>query len=349
MFFQELNTHPKVIKSKVIEKLIDKKIKKDETNLINFLNHNFENLNNIDVKEHPEFHLVLSGGGFKGYYSSGIAHIINKIGIIDKIKSIRGTSCGALNAVYIACEIDIYKSIHTYDLALSKIDNYSDLLECIYFVNDYILPPNAHEICNNKKVEIVTSKVSGLKIEKVIFNNFKSKSHLLDCLSASICIPFFINKKYPYAVKIDDDYYIDGGFVSNTPIKDTEDLQLIIYNCYVDYPIMHTLSITDPNIENIIFKGALDMVKFIKSQKKNKFKNKDIGKNNFKTINFHKKQNKENNFLIENFNNLKKNILTLNYEQVDNYDLLKKNIFNQRNIGIIIFISLSYLALKKKQ
>ncbi len=338
IFHKELNTHSKVIKNKVIEKLMDKKIKKNNDDLINFLNHDFEDLKNIDVIEHPDFHLVLSGGGFKGYYSSGIAHVINKLGIIDKIKSIRGTSCGALNAVYIACEIDIYKSIHTYDLALSKINNYSDLLECIYFINDYILPSNAHEICNNKKVEIVSSKITNLQIEKVIFNNFKSKSHLLNCLSASICIPFIINKKYPYAVKIDNDYYIDGGFISNIPIKDTDDLQLVIYNCYVDYPIMHTLSISDPNIENIIFKGMFDMIKFINTQIKNKSIN-TITTNNLKTIYFHEKNNKNN----KNNTNNTNNILTQNFNN------LKNNIFNKSNIKIIILLSLSYLILTSKK
>jgi len=288
-YIRELKLNGKFIKSYNNEKLKNI-IKKINENYINLL-YEKEISNEVNISNIPTFHLILSGGGLKGYYLSGISHILYNSNIINKIKSIRGCSCGALGAVYIACNINIYKWTHSYYLVMEEIKKGKNIIDSVYIVNDLLLPDNAHEICNEKNVEIIATKITNYKFEQVVFSKYESKKHLLDCISASICIPFIIKNNFPYSIKIKNDYYIDGGFISNTPIKITNEHQLVISNFLVEYPILYTYTLTDPKIEKIIIKGLIDCVDFFKNNKK------------INTINFHKNHNKKNNKLNLNSNN----------------------------------------------
>lgn len=58
--------------------------------------------------------LVLTGGGARGAYQAGalkaLGEILTQAGFIQEIKTITGISAGAINAVYLACHINNWKS-----------------------------------------------------------------------------------------------------------------------------------------------------------------------------------------------------------------------------------------------
>lgn len=217
-----------------------------------------------------EYKLVLSGGGFKGYYDIGVGYVIHNFLNKDKIKGIIGTSAGALSAVYIACNIDMDLWKETYYISQSYYRNGKCLYDAVKDANETLLPPDAHIICNKYNVEIVATKISVNGLSTKIFKNFKSREELLNCILASICLPFIINSNYPYCQKIDDDYYIDGAILLNTPIeKMCKYNQLVIRNHYVNYPLKNMFIPNDDNINVLVCNGANDFVDFINNENNN--------------------------------------------------------------------------------
>jgi hypothetical protein len=220
-----------------------------------------------------KFQLIISGGGFSGYHNVGFSYMLNKYINKENLMGITGTSAGASTAVYIACNIDIGTWTYSYHLCKEKFKEGLDILEAVKFVNNHILPVNAHELCNKHNVELVATKVSIFGLETVIFKNFKSRDELLNCLSASICLPFIANSVFPYCVKIKNEYYIDGAILLNTPIKKICDYdQLVLRNHYVPYNLKYRFRPSDPYIESLILQGVIDFNNLIKGNLGNVFR-----------------------------------------------------------------------------
>jgi predicted patatin/cPLA2 family phospholipase len=251
---------------------------------------NFHSNNTIKNKE---YQIVFSGGGITGYYGVGIGHVINNYMSVENIKGFIGTSSGALCCVYIACNISMKDWYETISIVTKEVKNGKTLLQAMNIANNIVLPENAHELCNKKNVEIVATKISLFGgIKKKIFSNFSTREELLQCLSASCCLPYLINWKYPYSIKINNEYYIDGGISNNVPIKnDCLYEQIVIKSYNLSYPILYRFSPIDKNIHKLMIKGAEDFSEFLYNPSSNnnkviQFCNKKINKKRRLIINF---------------------------------------------------------------
>lgn len=163
--------------------------------------------------------LVFSGGGAKGSYQIGVWKALRKLNI--KIDIVTGCSIGSINAAlfatnkyYIAKRM--WKKITTDDL-FSKDEN--KVFKDIGLKTDKAVP-YLNKLINEKKLH--KSKIDyGLvtfnykkKTPKILTKKDIPEGKLIDYILASSTFYPFIEKK-----KIDDDYYIDGGFYDNMPIN----------------------------------------------------------------------------------------------------------------------------------
>jgi predicted patatin/cPLA2 family phospholipase len=210
---------------------------------------------------YKEIDLVISGGGFCGYYHVGFFYLLKKLIRDDKIeiRNIYSTSAGVLSSVCYLCEISVYDWFNTYykTKEICDIDIHSSVKKVIR----ELLPKNAHKICN-KKLNIVLSKLNYYKLECEIINEFNSFEHLLDIIDASINIPFILSSKYE-GVIIDGSRYYDGGLTNNTPIIYNNDLpQLVLKTHEIDYPITKKFWLNDPYLELLITRGAIESFDF---------------------------------------------------------------------------------------
>ena len=206
-----------------------------------------------------DYNIIFSGGGFKGFYSIGISNMLNNIKYRNRIKKIIGSSSGSFTAVYMACDIELNKHILTYEEIKKLINNKKTILEASKIVSDNLLPKNAHELCNQRNVEIYTTEISLSGIKLKIFKNFQSREELLNCICASICIPFFTHNNL---IKINNKYYCDPGFIGyNNPIEhNCDNDQMIIYNYLSPGNIFKP---TEKDIKKIIFIGYDNFLTFL--------------------------------------------------------------------------------------
>lgn len=173
--------------------------------------------------------LVLSGGGAKGSYELGVYKALKRLGI--KIDIITGTSIGALNGA-VLCTGDYRKAKRMWlKLSASDMFNYT-------FKDSKEYPKIAKDILKNKGLkfdkaeEIIRGLLDENKIRKskidygLVTVNLNSmvpkmltksqipKGKLISYVIASAtCFPMVEMKK------IDNDYYVDGGYYDNLPIN----------------------------------------------------------------------------------------------------------------------------------
>ena len=223
-------------------------------------------INKQTNKKKKKYHLVIGGGGFRGFYAVGVADAIYKCGIYEQIVGLSGTSAGAIVSVFIACHITKKEWTRTFYTVRDAIKNDGKTtLEALRIAVDQVLPSNAHEICNMKNVQIVATEIGLLSgIRKKVFRKFESRKHLIQCICASSCIPFVLHWKYPFVVKIEDKFYIDGCFMDNLPILKKRNYveQIVISLMDCEYPIHHSLYPFDDNIEQMIERGSVDFMHF---------------------------------------------------------------------------------------
>lgn len=176
--------------------------------------------------------LSLGGGGAKGAYQVGVLKALEEFNLLESIKMISGVSIGALNAyfylgsgkvqsVYDAWQYGINnnpfkdkllpwdkekRGFYSFDIVRKMADKYSSLE---VFKN------------NGKEFYVVLTKVNepqlryllrkSLREKTVVYLN--DKENPLEYVISSAAIPIVFGFH-----KIDDDYYIDGGFSDNNPI-----------------------------------------------------------------------------------------------------------------------------------
>jgi len=229
-------------------------------------------LDNIDYDDfdikYNYFDVILSGGGFKGYYHLGLCKILkhfeknNKI----KIRNIIGTSTGAISAIIYVCNIDYNKWIDSFYNIKENIHK-SDLHQTVIEIMKNELPNNAYKLCNDK-IKITVSKLTLFGFVEEIFDKFESNDHLLKVLSASIKIPFLTSNSI-LGEKINNHYYYDGFFTRISPIIYNNDLpQLLIKTYIANYPNSLSLKPIDSHIELLALRGLHESKKFFKDDKK---------------------------------------------------------------------------------
>jgi hypothetical protein len=233
----------------------------------------FPNIN-LDITKHhfnnikyKDFDLVIGGGGFRGYYHIGSLYILKVLEQQQKIsiKQIIGTSSGAIASVNYACNIDFNKWLESYNEIKNLMLNGLDLHLATIAVLKYKLPSNAHILCNQQNVKIVVAKFNWwpFGFTEVIFDNFTSFDHLINCLSAAINIPMYTSNNFK-GIMINNNRYYDGFFCRLTPIiKNNNMPQLVIKTAHVLYPKFVTLKPKDSHINLLAMRGFLETKKFL--------------------------------------------------------------------------------------
>lgn len=182
-------------------------------------------------------HLVFSGGSIRGFTYIGILRYLYIEQLHENIHNIAGTSIGAVFSLIFALKIPIeyieesYKSI-TYDKDKMLIEK-SSLLDIFYklgiddsniytdCIKDYIKKRydlddiTFIELSKKTGVNLYVCAINLYKNEEVIFSVDNTPNiSVFDAVRASITIPFYMKP-----IKIDGEYYVDGGIKNNFPIN----------------------------------------------------------------------------------------------------------------------------------
>lgn len=180
--------------------------------------------------------LVLSGGGAKGAYEVGVIKALEKLGYDFDI--VTGTSIGSVNAMlyveggyklmhkfWTNCKVkDLFDieninelAEENYDRARMKVTMEAFLrggLETNAFFNKVKKVINEDKLRKSKKkIGIMTFNVTTMKGEEIYFDDLEEGKFAEYILASSSCFPIL------KGTKIDDSFYIDGGFSDNMPIE----------------------------------------------------------------------------------------------------------------------------------
>jgi len=208
--------------------------------------------------------VVISGGGLRGYYATGVASVLRELR--DRFgwqfKRFSGASAGAWCAVFLACGLDIvdwvetfyHTKLHSEKGGLKLLDAYHCFLDSMMLV---ALPEDAHVICSGR-VHISITIIDKGGIRNMIVSDFHSKQDLVEACMASSNIPFLSVRGFGKTFR--GHRVMDGGFTNNIPaFSDGKNDQLVIDLGQVAYPVSMTLQTTDPAIEALVLRGALEM------------------------------------------------------------------------------------------
>ncbi|MEJ6951829.1 patatin-like phospholipase family protein [Natronospora cellulosivora (SeqCode)] len=179
--------------------------------------------------------LVLSGGGAKGAYQVGAIKSFLENDICFDL--IVGSSIGAMNGALLAEFIlqgmnnkEIYQRLRGFWLGLNNILTFNwwgfikniltpVRIPSIYtnvvlrkILNQYI--PDCRSFSDYTKCQLSLTGTN-LNKKKLKYFDFNSTAPVIDALLASMSYPV----AFP-AVKINNDFYIDGGALSNAPLKE---------------------------------------------------------------------------------------------------------------------------------
>jgi len=208
-------------------------------------------------------HLVLSGGGMRGVIFIGAIRYLYFENLHKNITHIAGTSIGSIIGLSIALKLTIqeieeiilkgnqdfklcnipYKNCIKLltDCGLSDINIFSNYLKDFIYTK---YPDITNEITFS-----YLSKRFGVNLYVSVTNIYTCKNKIFSvdttpdvCVfkacSASMALPILFKP-----VKIDDDYYYDGGFTNNFPIKIFENvpmdniLGMILYKAFYETEI----------------------------------------------------------------------------------------------------------------
>jgi hypothetical protein len=223
-----------------------------------------KNINNYNMKYY-EFDLIISGGGFAGYYYAGTFEIIKHLEKENKIKinNIYASSAGVLASICYLCNIEPIEWMNSYNYAKQNYKH--SLLDTIKNTLKIFLPDNAHELCNNK-LNIVVSKFTIFGFKKEILNKFNSLDELLLIVSASLNVPVLLSNNY-MGIKIGKNYYYDGLFSCNTPIIFNSPYpQLVMKTHKIEYPLKYIFNINDNCIELLMIRGYIETDHFFNNK-----------------------------------------------------------------------------------
>jgi NTE family protein len=215
--------------------------------------------------------LVISGGAVKGYSFLGSLILLEKYGILKKIKYFYGTSIGAILSASLILEwnideiyrfaikypfenmlnVNFEKIVNDYSLIDQK--DYEILLKKIISYKNFNPNITLKELYDktNKEINLITYNITTCSEETLNYLTYPDLM-LWEGLYMTSALPFLFNP-YEYKTKI----YIDGGIVNNFPIDNVrnENKFKTIGICIDGYiPELKTLQkyITEKNLLNFI-------------------------------------------------------------------------------------------------
>jgi predicted acylesterase/phospholipase RssA len=203
-----------------------------------------------------EFNLVISGGGFYGFYVIGIDKIIKKMRH-HSIRCYSGSSVGAICSVLMCCDMKGDDIIALYE-RLHKKKNYFILLREELL---RLLPSDAYIRCSDR-VFVHATCVSWRGFRHVVFHNFTSNRDLVDACMASSNFPFLVSPHLFYSYK--GQSYIDGCFTRTLPVFRSESIPQLLVKLYrVNYGLLSMFYPSDESVEGLVVKGAIESYKFL--------------------------------------------------------------------------------------
>ncbi len=221
--------------------------------------------------------LALQGGGSHGAFTWGVLDRLLELEDLE-FTSISGTSAGAINAVVMAYGLhkggrELAKKMLDklwYDISQSgKVflnHNYFD------FVNRFISPYQFNPLNLNPLKPIISNIVNFEELQKskiklfICATNvktnrakiFKTENMTVNSVLASCCLPHIFQ-----AVKIDDQYYWDGGYMANPPLSplfdgiDITDILLVKINSINIEKVPKTSNEINDRVTEISFNSSL--------------------------------------------------------------------------------------------
>lgn len=219
-----------------------------------------DNFIHSEYKNYPSnIDMVVSVGGFYGFYMIGMDKILKKLEKEKKIniKRYSGSSVGAICSVLMACNISAHDTINIYNnLMYSK--NYFEKLKSELL---RLLPKDAFLLCNDRVFIHITQIGFPFILNHIVISKFNDNQDLVDAMMASSNMPLFISPKLTY--KFRGKHCIDGCFSTLLPIfKDNLYDQLLIKLYKIKYYQPYVYRPIDSSIEGLIVKGAVETDKF---------------------------------------------------------------------------------------
>lgn len=218
-----------------------------------------EHLDSCSYNEIPcEFDLVISSGGFFGFYMVGVDKMIKRLEKqeIISIRRYSGSSVGAIASVLMCCGISTLSVVEMYERLYNQKNFFIHLRRELL----QLLPPDAYERCSDR-VFIHTTRLTPFGISSKVYSMFQNNEDLIDACMASSNFPFFISPFIFYRYR--GGFYLDGWFTRSIPTFSDSKHQLIINLNNIQYSWRSYFLPSDESIEGLIVKGAIEVEKFL--------------------------------------------------------------------------------------
>lgn len=235
----------------------------------------WKNLSHIDLSHSAiptHIDLVMSGGGFLGYYLLGMDRVFKKLKKTHSLTIVRyaGTSVGSFAAVAMVCNLRD-EMLTLYDTLQGNIHYFKELRTS--FLS--ILPPNAYELCSSR-VFISISVIDffhGLPIlRNIIVSTFSDNNDLVDACMASSNVPFLVSSSVFYMFR--GQRCLDGCFTNYIPLfHDGERRQLIVRLDRIPYSWRAIFTPFSNLALPLVIKGALETEMFFTPSERHVEKN----------------------------------------------------------------------------
>lgn len=168
--------------------------------------------------------LVLQGGAMRGVFGAGACCALEELGYTEGFDHVYGVSAGALNGAYFLSGQAAYgTTIYYQNINNTRFINlfrFQKMVNIDFLVNIITQqkPLNVGKLLNSPtSLNIVATKVS--TGESVLFNSKDPGIDIIKALKATAAIPF----AYDVPVRIEDEYYLDGGVSCPIPITEAID------------------------------------------------------------------------------------------------------------------------------
>ncbi len=165
--------------------------------------------------------LVIEGGAMRSIYATGSLLALHLINTRDSFDDVYGTSAGAVNGAHFLSGIG-HSKVATYYRWLDhrKFINpwrLSKVVDIDYFVDDILARVDRVEVdlVNEARAELWVAVLNVRTAEVEIRNPRREGIPLLLMLKAAMAIPVVYGKQ----IVVDDDYYIDSGFMQPFPLS----------------------------------------------------------------------------------------------------------------------------------
>jgi hypothetical protein len=211
-----------------------------------------------------EIDLVISGGGLKGFFMCGAAHVLRKelAKRNIEINRIAGTSAGAWAGLFIMCGFSTHNWVESY-YVLSDRPNETihDVFTLMLPWLKKVLPENAYLLCSGRLFISITV-ITRYGLVNRLVSEFTSNDDLLQCCLASSTLPYLTESGGCRVFR--GDYVVDGGLTNNIPVfVDGRRRQLVFRLFNVEYPWRLLVNAQDTCIDALIVRGAMLMARFL--------------------------------------------------------------------------------------